>query len=278
MTKHPSIDKGKRGIYHLHNKLNDLTNKEWIKFTKSWFFCYPSKRKEKEKQHPAKFPEKLANEFIEFFTRKDEIVLDPFLGCGSTLIGCHQAKRQGIGIELQKRYYTLAKKNIQDTKNQTLILGNSSKISSIWKEKKLPNVDFIITSPPYGSMLTKELGEIVKLRTKEGKDLKYSEDKEDLGNIKNYDKFLNELTKVFVKLKNILKKDKYLVIVVQNYIEGKEYKTLAWDISAKLREHYTLKGERLWVQDHKSLMPYGYRYTFIPNIHHHYCLVFKNDK
>ncbi len=55
---------------HRINKLNDLTSKEWLKFQKSWFVHNPPPRDKKVLTHPAKFPETLVQEFIEFFTKK----------------------------------------------------------------------------------------------------------------------------------------------------------------------------------------------------------------
>ena len=53
------LDLGTRGRYNTNNKLNDLTGKEWLKFTKSWFIHRPPRRKENEVLHPAKFPEEI---------------------------------------------------------------------------------------------------------------------------------------------------------------------------------------------------------------------------
>jgi hypothetical protein len=50
------IDLGERGKYNPNNKLNDLTGKEWIKFSKSWFIHTPPRRKDNEILHPAKYP------------------------------------------------------------------------------------------------------------------------------------------------------------------------------------------------------------------------------
>ncbi len=65
------------------NRLNDLEPKEWIKFQKSWFVHDPPPRKKDVLRHPAKFPETLAQEFIEFFTKRGQTVFDPMVGTGS---------------------------------------------------------------------------------------------------------------------------------------------------------------------------------------------------
>ncbi|MEK6552979.1 MAG: hypothetical protein AABZ54_05980, partial [Bacteroidota bacterium] len=57
------VNLGLRGRLNKNNKLNDLTGKEWLKFTKSWFILRPPRRKDDEILHPAKFPESLVEEF-----------------------------------------------------------------------------------------------------------------------------------------------------------------------------------------------------------------------
>jgi len=52
--------------------------------------------------------------FIEFFTKSGEVIFDPFLGTGSTLVACHNSKRNGIGIELQKKYADIAQFRIKE--------------------------------------------------------------------------------------------------------------------------------------------------------------------
>ncbi len=102
-NKNNYIDLGERGRYNIKNKLNDLTGKEWIKFTKSWFIHKPPPRKGNEILHPAKFPESLVEEFISFFTKENGWVFDPFLGTGSALIASGKLGRNAVGIELNKR-------------------------------------------------------------------------------------------------------------------------------------------------------------------------------
>jgi len=84
------------------NKLNDLNGTEWIKFTKSWFVHRPAPRGDQKIRHPASFPESLVNEFVQFFTKKGGVVVDPFLGTGSTLVASLEADRSGVGFEIAK--------------------------------------------------------------------------------------------------------------------------------------------------------------------------------
>ena len=67
------------------NRLNDLTPRDWLLFQKSWFVHNPPPRQKNVLLHPAKFPETLCEQFIAFFTKPGQTVLDPMAGTGSAL-------------------------------------------------------------------------------------------------------------------------------------------------------------------------------------------------
>ncbi len=273
------------------NRLNELSAQEWLRFTKTWFIHNPSPRKKNEVLHPAKYPESMIEEFIRFFTKSGQIVFDPFLGTGSTLIACHNTHRNGMGIELQQKYAAIAQERIARlepqlkltseggklTCKQVVLHGNSSELDYLWKRYDLPQIDFVITSPPYGPMLNKK-GLASQEREDQGLDVKYSEDPQDLGNSLDYNHFLRQLVDIFINIKPRLQEGAYLVVILQNYMHKSEYKTLAWDFAKEMNKHFQLRGERIWCQDNKTLYPYGYKYSFVPNVHHHYCLIFRKVK
>src|SRR5512141_2629580 len=96
------------------NKLNDLDSKTWLKFQKSWFIHNPPPRKKGVLRHPAKFPETMAQEFIEFFTKRGQVVLAPMAGTGSTLVAALRSGRNSYGIELNPKYAEIAKQIIAE--------------------------------------------------------------------------------------------------------------------------------------------------------------------
>ncbi len=59
-------------------------------------------------KHPNQKPVELMEEFIKITTNEDDIVLDPFMGSGTTLVACQNLNRRGIGIELEKKYFDIA--------------------------------------------------------------------------------------------------------------------------------------------------------------------------
>ncbi len=273
-----------RGKYNKKNKLNNLTGREWIKFTKSWFIHSPKRRKEDEILHPAKYPESLVEEFISFFSKEDEWVLDPFLGTGSTLIAAGNMNRNGIGIELMKKYFNTAVKRLNNKKYQTElipILGSSLKMKTLIEEI-IPNIkiDYVITSPPYWNQL--ERNNIRQKKRKEnGLDTRYSKKKEDIGNIKNYEDFIEKQAEIFDEVFDVTKTGGYLTIITNNvYFEGKLY-PLAFDTAISLTKRgeksWVLKDEKIWLQNDKSLLPLGVNNAWVGNRHHQYCLIFRKE-
>ena len=219
-NKNKYVDLGERGKYNLNNKLNDLTGKEWIKFTKSWFVHRPPRRKEDEILHPAKYPETLVEEFIKFFTKENDWVLDPFLGTGSTLIAAGCLKRNGIGIELNKNYYKTASSRIKKSKFENDIKtlnGSSLELSKIINKITESDfkIDYTVTSPPYWNQL--ERNSIRQKNRKEnGLDTKYSENEKDIGNIKSYEDFIEQQAKIFDEVYKVTKNLGYLTIITNN--------------------------------------------------------------
>src|SRR5207245_9913184 len=80
------------------NKLNELSGTEWIKFTKTWFVHRLKPRGDQKIRHPASFPESLVREFIVFFSKQGQLVVDPFLGPGTTLVASLESDETGVAI------------------------------------------------------------------------------------------------------------------------------------------------------------------------------------
>ena len=266
-----------------NNKLNELSGKEWIKFTKSWFVHDSTQRKKNELLHPAKYPESMIKGFIQFFTKKNHIVFDPFLGTGSTLVAALETGRNGIGFELLEKYAKIAQdrvsqKTLSPEIKQRVLQEDARKIEEVWAREALPQVDFIITSPPYWNMLKKSRGNVKTSQQKReelGLDTHYSDNLNDVGNIDDYETFIEEVGTIFDKTHAILKPNKYLVVIIQNVRTNGEVKPLAWDLQRRISKKFVFVGEKIWCQDSKMLGIWGYPSTFVSNVHHHYCLIFQ---
>jgi DNA modification methylase len=262
------------------NRLNDLSPKEWIKFQKSWFIHNPPPRQKGVLQHPAKFPEDLVQQFIEFFTKRGERVLDPMVGTGSTLVACVRSGREGIGVELQARYAQVAQDWAgretglsADAPRPRVIVGDARHLA----EMNIGPVHYCITSPPYWDMLRRRGFEHQQERRDQGLDVAYSEDERDLGNVEDYVAFLDQLVEVYRQVHALLEPRRYLTIIVKNVKKGGRIYPLAWDLGRRLGGFFALKDERIWCQDDQRLAPYGMFNAWVSNTMHHYCLNFRKE-
>src|SRR5437879_4521308 len=114
------------------NKMNELSGRDWIKFTKSWFVHRPEPRGDQKIRHPASFPESLVREFVSFFTKKGEIVVDPFVGTGSTLVAALETGRSGIGFEIVKKYADIPNARVGDALAERRARNEATESKSSW--------------------------------------------------------------------------------------------------------------------------------------------------
>ena len=324
---------------HPANDLNDLTGREWLAFTRTWFaaaadeadlspeladvlrryvaalpaqpgefndvgpagwldhalswFVADSRRYHRNKDtelHPARFPEEMVARFLTFFTKAGGWVLDPFAGSGATLMACSETDRHGVGIELSPRFAAVARQRLDLLPDQVVIGGDCRRADQpgFWAPALdagcpqldgRPQFDLILTSPPYWRMLRTTRGGVVSTqqeRAAQGLATHYSEDDADLGNLTDYDAFVEALGGVFDGLAPLLKPRRYLVIILQNLRDPDGVvRPLAWDVARRVSRSYLFQGERIWCQNTKKLGIWGYPKTFVPNYHHHYCLIFR---
>jgi site-specific DNA-methyltransferase (adenine-specific) len=123
------------GIWHKKNPMPRNMNLHFVNSTEAWiYFIYKKKRgtfnnqgkvvhdffetgltPKNEKDcgdHPTQKPEKLVENFVTLLTNKGDLILDPFMGSGTTGKVCQSFGRKFIGIEISPKYYKIAKKRL----------------------------------------------------------------------------------------------------------------------------------------------------------------------
>lgn len=270
------------------NHLNALTSTEWIPETVSvWTQRGLGAGHEDakiERQHPAPFSFTDVARLIRFFSKPGELVLDPFLGVGSTLKACALEGRRGVGIELNPRYADLARERLRKEvrgiseyrEAQRILQGDSRELVDTLESD---SVDFVVTSPPYWNILHKEDHKARQERKDHDLDTRYSDDPRDLGNVKDYNAFLEELSAIFGACGRALKRKKYMAVVVSDFRDKSRFMMFHADLAHALEARkFGLRGPKVLYQRHKKIFPYGYPYAYVPNIHHQYILILQNAK
>ena len=277
------------GGIHSRNKLNDLGSKEWITETVSVWrqrglgAGHPDAQI--EKQHPAPFSFTDVSRLIRFFSKAGETVLDPFVGVGSTLKAAALEGRKGIGIELSHHFVQLSKERLavesegemKGLPEQIILEGDSREVLPTLPDN---SVDFVVTSPPYWNILHKVDHKVEQERNAKGLPSRYSnDDVKDLGNISDYEIFLKELVGIFDECGRVLRPKKYLCAVVGDFRDKGRYRMFHSDLASACEEiGYVLKGIIILHQPHKRVFPYGYPAAYVPNLHHQYILVLRNER
>ena len=92
-------------------KMNNLTGKEWLQESFTIWSNIKKTKEELQTKHPALFPQKLPEKLINLYTKNSgEIILDPFMGTGTTGLASKLLNRNWIGFEMQQDYIPLAEK------------------------------------------------------------------------------------------------------------------------------------------------------------------------
>ena len=270
------------------NSLNDLTAKEWIVETVSVWnqrglgAGHPDAKI--ERQHPAPFSFTDVSRLVRFFTKRGQVVLDPFVGIGSTLKACALEGRKGVGIELNPHFAELTRVRIRTEVRDIFATADEQHVLEGDARDLLPgiadeSVDFVVTSPPYWAILKKEDHKVRQERIANGLSTDYGDDPRDLGQIPSYEEFLQELKAIFSECKRVLKRGKFMAIVVSDFRDKSRYVMFHSDLAQALETiGLEMRGLKVLYQRHKKVYPYGYPYSYVPNIHHQYILILQRPK
>lgn len=116
------------------NKESTISRDEFLEYTKSiWTFPTVSA---KSIGHPAPFPEELPERLIKLFTFKNDIVLDPFCGSGTTCVCAIKNKRRYIGYDNVQKYVNLANKRINQYLYENSLFSLAEKTNNKYKAKR----------------------------------------------------------------------------------------------------------------------------------------------
>jgi len=241
-------------------RINCLTPKEWMKSQVALWEFYYEKRDIRDKSiHPAVYPIGLPAKCIKLFTHKGELVLDPFVGIGTTLVAAKDLGRNAVGFDLKKEYIDITKKRLAQQKlkedsKQVAIFDDAINIPNYLEEN---TVSLCVTSPPYANMLNRpRLNKSLRGDLRNNKHYmavqQYSDNPRDLGTMepKIYAKSLGEIYKGIFSL---LKPKAHCVINVTDlWWENKRVPVHIYVIDALEKVGYELRNIIIW--DRRNLI------------------------
>jgi DNA modification methylase len=232
--------------------LNCLTPKEWLKNQLGvWQFLYESRDIRDKNIHPATFPIALAKRVIELFTHQGELVLDPFVGSGTTLLAAKDLNRNAIGFDLQEKYIQLCNErlnqgNLFSTTRQIPINDDARNINKYIDNER---ISLIFTSPPYANLLNRKRKNKSR-RNRDNEQLnkieQYSQDERDLG-IMPIENYTLTMGNIFESLLPLLKPKAHCIINVPDMWWENKRITIHVSLINELRKRgYELRNIIIW--------------------------------
>lgn len=276
----------------IQNRLNDLNGREWLYWTDTLYItAYPPDATHSlRKQHGAMKPPEVMAEIIKFFTKKGELILDPFAGVGGTLLGAALAGRRAVGFELNpcwvevyqeiKEKYVISKGIFCPKEDDILgepITGEIRQGDCLELIRKLPaqSVPAVITDPPYG--INHGPG---GFRGETNFNMDRGTGDKDLGCAPDMDTFLKRLEAIGTEIYRVLLSGRYLVMLVGDRYQQGEYVPLGFLVSQTMRRAgFKFKGVKIWSNKatRRPLKPYAVKSVFVPNITHQNILIFRKE-
>ena len=224
-------------------KINDLNLKNWREYqdilTDSlWIINERDKSGMHKGDYHGNFVPQIPNQLIRRFTKKDDVILDTFLGSGTTLIESKRLGRNGIGIELSPKVAEIAR---QRTKQESLLddkgwaeilVADSTKketrqqVYDILRSRRRRGVQLIIMHPPYHDII------------------KFSSRPDDLSNAKSVPDFLRSFGDVVSNFFDLLDRKHYLAIVIGDKYTNSEWVPLGFMVMQEVlsRDKLILKS------------------------------------
>jgi SAM-dependent methyltransferase len=187
-----------------------------------------------------RLPESLIEYVLDRFSAPGDTVLDPFAGFGTVLSVAERMGRIAWGIEIDPARAEHARTILRAP--ERMLSGDVRHLESL----NVPQVDLVLTSPPY--MCRGDVDNPLSGGTSTGH---------------GYDAYLNDLVAIFRSVGNRIKPGGRLIIEVSNLKRDGEVTTLAWDLGTRLAGVFHFDGETIVQWDH-----YGYGYD------HSYCLLY----
>jgi hypothetical protein len=271
-----------RGYYSENNRVNDLTGREWVFWTRSVITkpYPPNLQHALRSRHGGQKPPDLCADLLRAFTKEGQSVLDPFMGVGGVLLGASLCGRTAVGVDLNPEWIGIyrevcaregiAEQEAIEADARAALAGMAGR-----------TFDCILTDVPYWKMDSagrsrgtfKRVGEKAR-PVRASKLSRFTEHP-----FATKEEWLAAMGEVFGAAAALLKPSGYLLTFIGDMYRDNRYHCLSAELGARLAEIPGLlwKANLVWYDVSKKLHLYGYQYSYIPSLIHQNVLVFRRE-
>jgi len=212
---------------------NELLKEYESEVTTLWTFPQRGNWAKHSPKYRGNFAPQIARNIIEMYSKEGDLILDPMVGSGTSLIEAKLLNRNALGIDINPDAVKLSNDaldfDFKNDCNQKAILGNAKELTNL----KENSIDLIITHPPYLNIV------------------KYSEGKieEDLSSSGGMVKYLNDIELISKELYRVLKPNKFCAILIGDTRKRQHYVPIShYLMELFLKTGFILKEEIIKAQ------------------------------
>ena len=263
-------------------KHNDLDLKQWkeldINVDSLWLINERDKSGKHSNMYHGNFIPQIPYQLVKRYTKKDDTVLDVFLGSGTTLFECENLGRNFIGFDISEDMLNFVEDKMVDTNKIKFHIDNCDVTNKTQFDKKIKiglrkvsdkeKVQFVIMHPPYLDIV------------------KFSGKKEDLSTISDLKVFMKKFMLVVKNALNYLEDDRYFSIVIGDVYKNSEVLPLGFYVMDAIKRNFKTKLKGIIVKNiegNRGKLGSGgiWRYRALKSDYyifkHEYIFVFKKD-
>ncbi len=264
-------------------KFNDLDLDNWkeldINVNSLWIIPQRDNTGKHSNIYHGNFIPQIPNQLIRRYTKKEETVLDIFLGSGTTLYECEKLKRNFIGFDINKELLNYVKINMKDFMlnpikwyidycDVTNKEQFNKKILEAFKNIKDKKISFTIMHPPYFDII------------------KFTDEKEDLSNLKSIDLFMRKFHIAVENGISFLERDRYFAVVIGDIYKKGEVIPLGFEVMNLIKNNFDVKLKGIIIKNiegNRGKLGKGgiWRYRALKSDYyifkHEYIFVFKKE-
>jgi len=275
-------DGSSRGFYSEDNRVNDLTGREWVFWTRSVITkpYPPNLQHSLRNRHGGQKPPDLCADLLRVFTKEGQVVLDPFMGVGGTLLGASRCGRRAVGIEVNPEWIGIYKEVCarENLAVQEVVEGDAA---SALRARDGQSFDCVLTDVPYWTMDTVSRSRgTFKQVGKPARPVRASKlSAFQPGTYRTKAEWLERMEEVFTLAASLLKTSGYLLSFIGDMYRDNRYHCLSAELAGVIARvpGMTWKASLVWYDVSKKLHLYGYQYSYIPSLIHQNILVFRKE-
>lgn len=205
-----------------------------------WLIGPRAKGGKRENIYHGNFVPQIPDHLIRRYTNEGDIVLEPFMGSGTTLYECESLARNYIGFDINKDIVSHVEEKMNDCETIKYDIhycdATDAELAHNCIRKSLKTmgkqrVDFVLAHPPYWDII------------------KFTDCKEDLSNIIELDKFINQFTLAMKNMVEFLRAGKHFAIVVGDLYRNQEVVPLGFYLMYSIRKQIKCKLKGIVVKD-----------------------------